>query len=110
VIVKMIALPAVTLSCYRLWLGELALAAIVGFSGRRPRGRVISFGALGGLCFAVDNALFLAALKSAPVAAVVAIGSLQPIIVLVVNRYLGARPSGGQVACAVVAVSGVCCW
>ncbi len=107
-LVRLIALPAVALSFYRLWLGLVVLGAALAARGRRPCARVLRLGAAGGVCFATDNALFLSALKSTEVAAVVVIGSLQPVVVgVVAGRSLGDPLHRRHVACALLAVAGV---
>lgn len=123
VLVKLVAVSGLVLAFYRLWLG-LVVAAVALLATRthgralwsrspRSRGPVIGWytlrlSALGGLFFCADVALLFTALKRTSVADAMFIGSLQPVLVLLVaNRWFGERLSTRQLGLMVLAIAGV---
>ncbi|MGH3318978.1 MAG: DMT family transporter [Streptosporangiaceae bacterium] len=108
VLVKLVAVSGLVLAFYRLWLGLLVAALAVLVTRTRLSWRTLRISAFGGLFFCADVALLFAALKRTSVADAMFIGSLQPVLVLLVaNKWFGERLSPRQLALMALAITGV---
>lgn len=108
VLVKLTSIGGLDLPFYRLWFGFAVIALVVLVARRR-----VSFAALraslpGALFYCADVVLFFGALKRTSVAEATFIGSLQPVLVLLVaSRLFGERLTKGQLGWTVPALAGV---
>jgi drug/metabolite transporter (DMT)-like permease len=109
IFVKLVALPGLTTSLYRLWLGAAALAIVARCSSRRwLTWREVRSVVPAGLLLCADMGLFFSALKLTSVAAATVIGALQPALVLVVaGRWFGEHLRRRDVLLTLVAIAGV---
>lgn len=108
VLVKLNSISGLDLPFYRLWLGFLFVAAVVVVSRRRITVAVLRASVPGALFYAADVALFFTALKRTSVAEATFIGSLQPVLVLLVaHRLFGERLTRRQLVWALPALGGV---
>lgn len=107
-LVKIVAVPALVISFYRLWISVPALAVAAKASGRKIWTRPPKWALVGGLLFASHQVLFFQALKSTTVANVMIIGALQPALVAVVSMPLfKERVTRIQVVWMTVGIAGV---
>lgn len=105
---KIVAVPALVISFYRLWISVPALAVAAKASGRKIWTRPPKWALVGGLLFASHQVLFFQALKSTTVANVMIIGALQPALVAVVSMPLfKERVTRIQVVWMTVGIAGV---
>lgn len=108
VVVKMIHLPALTVSFYRLWIGALLGVGILRWSGGSLDRRVLRLAAPGGVAFGLNLMLFFSAVKLTTVADATIISALQPVLLLVVGRRKFGEPvTATQVACSAAGIGGV---
>jgi drug/metabolite transporter (DMT)-like permease len=108
VVVKLIDLPALTVSFYRLWLGAALAFAVLAVSGGSLNRRVLRTAAPGGLAFGLNLALFFSAVKLTTVTDASIISALQPVLLLFVGRRRFAEPiSATEAVCSAVGVAGV---
>ena len=108
-LIKAASVGGEAMAFYRLWIGALALLAVVVGAMRRPvRAAVWPWGLAAGALFGVNLLLFVSAVKTTTVANATLIGALQPAIVLLVaGRLFGESVSARDVACAAGAIAGV---
>jgi drug/metabolite transporter (DMT)-like permease len=96
------------LAFYRLWIGALALLAIMRVLRRPIRSAFWPWGLCAGALFGVNLICFVSSVKITTVANATLIGALQPAIVLVVAGPLfGERVTRRDIACVAVAIAGV---
>lgn len=108
ILVKLTQISGLTLPLYRLGLGLLLMSTVALALRRRIRWAALLASVPGGLFFGIDVALFFAALKRTSVADATFIGSLQPVLVLLVAGWLlGERLSPRQLVWMGVALAGV---
>lgn len=108
ILVKLTAISGLTLPLYRLGLGLLLMSAAALALRRRITWAALLASAPGGLFFGADVALFFAALKRTSVADATFIGSLQPVLVLLLAGPLfGERLGLRQLAWMGLALAGV---
>jgi drug/metabolite transporter (DMT)-like permease len=108
IFVKEIALAALPLTFYRLWLGVVLLGALL-LARRRPLSLTVLLRSVpAGLFLAADIALFFSALKLTSVAVATVIGALQPALVLLVaGRLFGERVGWRVVAWTLASIAGI---
>lgn len=107
-LVKIVAVPALVISFYRLWISVPALAVAAKASGKHLMKRPPKWALIGGLLFAAHQVLFFQALKTTTVANVMIIGALQPAMVAVVSMPLfSERVSRPQIVWMLVGIAGV---
>lgn len=108
VLVKLNSISGLDLPFYRLWLGFLFIGAVVLVARRRITVAVLRASLPGAVFYAADVALFFTALKRTSVAEATFIGSLQPLLVLLVaHRLFGERLTRRQLGWALPALGGV---
>lgn len=107
-LVKIVAVPALVISFYRLWISVPALAIAAKAGGKKVLKVPPKWALLGGLLFALHQLLFFQALKATTVANVMIIGALQPAMVAIVSLPLfGERVNRVQVVWMAVGIAGV---
>jgi drug/metabolite transporter (DMT)-like permease len=108
VVVKLIDLPALTVTFYRLWIGAGISLAVLLLSGGSLNRRVLRLAAPGGLAFGLNLALFFSSLKLTTVTDATIISALQPVILLFVGRRRFAEAvSRTEAVCSAAGVAGV---
>lgn len=108
IFVKLASLSGLVLPFFRLWAG-FTLMLIVALAVRRRLGwRVLWASVPGGVFFGADVVFYFTALKNTSVANATFIGSLQPILVLLVAaRLFGERLARSQLGWMTLALAGV---
>lgn len=107
-LVKIVAVPALVISFYRLWISVPALLVIAKASGKKVWRRPPRWALIGGLLFALHQLLFFQSLKATTVANVMIIGALQPAMVALVSMPLfGERVGRSQIIWIVIGIGGV---
>jgi len=108
VVVKLVDLPALAVSFYRLWLGAGLGLAVLLLTGGSLNRRVLRLAAPGGLAFGLNLALFFSAVKLTTVTDATIISALQPVLLLFVGRRRFGEPiSATEAVCSAVGVAGV---
>src|SRR5690348_3202081 len=92
VVVKLVDVPAMAVSFYRLTLGAALTVLVLYASGRRLSRAALVAAIPGGVAFSLDILLFFTAVKRTTVADATIISALQPaLVLLVVGRLFGER-------------------
>lgn len=88
VVAKHVEMGAISIAVYRFLLYGLVVGSVMAVRGHRITLRTMRLSLAGGVALAVDVALFFSAVKATAVANATVIGSLQPILLAVVGRFL----------------------
>jgi drug/metabolite transporter (DMT)-like permease len=108
IFVRKSELKGLAFAFHRMWLAAAVYALIAALRGRPVSRRAIRLSAAGGLFFAFNIATFFIAVNRTSVANATVIGALQPIVLLmVVNRMFGERPTRRDVVWTFVSIGGV---
>ena len=95
---KIIDVPALTFSFWRLWLGAVLMALVLIALRRRPTRADIRASIPGGVLFGLNLVLFFTAIKETSIVDVLVIGALQPALTLLVaGRMFSSMNRTGQV-------------
>jgi len=105
---KLLPLPAVVFSFWRLWLGVLLMAGALLVLRRRPSRADVVASIPGGVLFGLNLVFFFEAIKATSIADVLVIGALQPALVLLVaGRLFGEHVDRTELLWIGVSVLGV---
>jgi drug/metabolite transporter (DMT)-like permease len=108
VIVKIVRAPALTFAFYRLWLGSVAMLAVLLVTGRRLSWATVRRALPSGILFGLNLALFFSAIKRTSVADVLILAALQPALTLIVAGPLfGERVGVHEVVWTTFSLAGV---
>lgn len=104
---KLVTAPAVVAVLYRFWISVPILFALAALTGDRPRLAVLRRALLPGAAFGINLVLVFLTLKSAAVAVLSVITTMQPgFILLVAGPFLGERPRLWHVVWTMVGIAG----
>jgi drug/metabolite transporter (DMT)-like permease len=108
VLIKQVpGLDAASVATFRLWVGAVAIVAVLLASGGRLSVELVRRCLWGGIAYWADMVLFFSALQRTSVANATVIGALQPLLLLAVAGPLfGERARRTQVLWGVAAVAG----
>ncbi len=108
VVVKIVRVPALTFTFYRLALGAVLMLAVLWLAGRRPSWAIIRRSIPSGVLFGLNLVLLLSAIKRTSLADVLILAALQPALTLVVAGPLfGERVTVFEVFWTAVSLGGV---
>ena len=108
VLIRLTAMPGLTLAVYRLWLGFLLMVPLWAAARRPLSWRVLRQSLPAGVMFGSNAALFFSAVKLTSVANATLIGALQPALVLLVaGRWFGERVGAREIIWTLVSIAGV---
>jgi len=105
---KIIDVPALTFSFWRLWLGAVLMVLVLIALRRRPTRADIRASIPGGVLFGLNLVLFFTAIKETSIVDVLVIGALQPALTLLVaGRMFGEHAERSELLWIGVSLVGV---
>lgn len=108
IIVRKMSLGGLSTGFNRCWLGALFTAALMFLKGGRLNATVMRYSLVGGVVFGLNIATFFQSVRETSVANASIIAGLQPVVLLlVVNRLFGEKPTRSVWIYTAVAIAGV---